>query len=154
MNESGTEKETIPSRLSPLTTLIPNNEELIYWLISHDNFFGYFSYINSETSRSCPPFSYIFVCCNIFNIPCIYYDYKNNTQKLLMLTDNSVILGTQPAPTPYVHNSQWVQAPGIEIVHDSEQFSLLKDYVYGVVNHFRNDSRVLAWYNFISLLLN
>jgi hypothetical protein len=54
-------------------------------------------------------------------------------------------LGPQPAPTPYVHNSQWVQAPGTEILHDSAQFVGLKDYVTGVVSHFQNDTRVIAW---------
>eukprot|EP00604_Paraphysomonas_vestita_P001386 CAMPEP_0174820450 /NCGR_PEP_ID=MMETSP1107-20130205/4291_1 /TAXON_ID=36770 /ORGANISM="Paraphysomonas vestita, Strain GFlagA" /LENGTH=250 /DNA_ID=CAMNT_0016035823 /DNA_START=406 /DNA_END=1158 /DNA_ORIENTATION=+ len=54
-------------------------------------------------------------------------------------------LGKQPDPIPYVHNSQWVQAPGIDIVNDPEQFALLKDYIYGVVSHFRNDERIIAW---------
>ena len=56
-------------------------------------------------------------------------------------------LGPQPAPIPYVHNSQWVQAPGVDIVTNPQEFSLLKDYIYGVVNHFRNDTRIIAWYN-------
>lgn len=56
-------------------------------------------------------------------------------------------LGPQPAPIPYVHNSQWVQAPGTEILHDNEQFMKLKDYIVGVVRHFQNDSRVVAWYS-------
>jgi endo-1,4-beta-mannosidase len=54
-------------------------------------------------------------------------------------------LGPQPDPIPYVHNSQWVQAPGTEIIHDQERFMLLKDYVVGVISHFQNDKRVIAW---------
>lgn len=54
-------------------------------------------------------------------------------------------LGPQPAPIPYVHNSQWVQAPGTEILHDNEQFLKLKDYIVGVISHFQNDSRIVAW---------
>lgn len=55
------------------------------------------------------------------------------------------MLGPQPDPIPYVHNSQWVQAPGTDIVHDPERFLLLKDYIVGVVSHFQNDPRVIAW---------
>lgn len=99
MNESGDNITNIPTKFSSLITLIPENEQVIYWLTSHNDFLGYFSYINSETSRSCPPFSYIFICCNIFNLPCIYYDYKNNIQKLLLLTENNVILGTIEEPS-------------------------------------------------------
>jgi hypothetical protein len=53
--------------------------------------------------------------------------------------------GPQPEPIPGVHNSQWVQAPGTDILHDTAAFDALKPYVQGVVNHFKNDSRVLAW---------
>ncbi len=62
-------------------------------------------------------------------------------------------LGEQPAPTPYVHNSQWVQAPGTDIVHNSTLFSGLKPYITGVISHFQNDSRIIAWY-FYNLLLS
>lgn len=92
MSESGNNRSTIPPRLANLVDLVPNNEEIIYWLMANDDFCGYFSYINRETSQSCPPFSYIFICCNLFNIPCIYSDYKNNSQKLFMFTEDSVIL--------------------------------------------------------------
>lgn len=73
--------------------------------------------------------------------------------------------GIQPEPIPYVHNSvyvslnrstitnfscvsRWVQAPGIDIVEDSTKFKDLKPYITGVVSHFRNDPRVIAWYIF------
>ena len=98
MNEIGKTQDTIPPRLAKLRDLVPNEEEVIYWLTTNDNFCGYFSYINRETSQSCPPFSYLFLCCNLFNLPCIYFDYKNNSQKLLMLTENSVILANIEEP--------------------------------------------------------
>ena len=54
-------------------------------------------------------------------------------------------LGPQPAPIPGVHNSQWVQAPGSEIINDPVQFDALKPYIHGVVARFNVDHRVLAW---------
>lgn len=54
-------------------------------------------------------------------------------------------LGTQRAPTPFVHNSGWVQSPGYEALQDPKQYPRLERYVKGVVRNFRNDKRVLAW---------
>lgn len=54
--------------------------------------------------------------------------------------------GTQPEPIPGVHNSQWVQCPGYDIVHDTEAFkSVVLPYVTGMVSAFKDDKRVLAW---------
>ena len=53
--------------------------------------------------------------------------------------------GKQPAPTPGVHNSGWVQSPGAELLKDHNKYDLLKEYVQGVIGHFKNDSRVLIW---------
>jgi hypothetical protein len=53
--------------------------------------------------------------------------------------------GKQRAPRPHVHNSGWVQAPGAEILKDPAKQDMLKDYVEGVVNQFKNDKRVVAW---------
>jgi len=54
--------------------------------------------------------------------------------------------GPQPAPTPHVHNSQWVQAPGAEILKDPSRWDKeLKPYVMGVLTHFRNDRRIVMW---------
>jgi hypothetical protein len=55
------------------------------------------------------------------------------------------VAGPQPAPTPHVHNSQWVQSPGAEILSDFERHDALEAYVKGIVGHFRNDPRVLVW---------
>ncbi len=54
-------------------------------------------------------------------------------------------LGPQPAPTPHVHNSQWVQSPGAEILGDEDRLDNLEPYVKGVVRRFREDPRVLIW---------
>eukprot|EP01034_Spumella_vulgaris_P031041 gene31041-38365_t len=53
--------------------------------------------------------------------------------------------GKQPAPKPGVHNSQWVQAPGYDIIHNEERFKYLALYAKGVVSHFKNDKRIVAW---------
>ncbi len=54
-------------------------------------------------------------------------------------------LGKQHDPKPHVHNSGWVQAPGLEILRDPSRYDALKPYVQGVVGHFKNDPRVCVW---------
>jgi hypothetical protein len=54
-------------------------------------------------------------------------------------------LGPQHPPIPGVHNSGWVQAPGIVILRDPTQYPRLESYVKGVVGAFANDPRILAW---------
>jgi hypothetical protein len=54
-------------------------------------------------------------------------------------------LGPQHAPTPGVHNSGWVQAPGAKGLSDPAQYPRLKAYVIGVVGAFAKDTRVLGW---------
>lgn len=54
-------------------------------------------------------------------------------------------LGPQHPPIPGVHNSGWVQAPGVQILSDPSQYSRLESYVKGVVGAFARDPRVLAW---------
>lgn len=53
--------------------------------------------------------------------------------------------GPQPEPISGMHNSQWVQAPGEAILKDHDQFKKLKSYIMGVVSHFKNDNRIIAW---------
>ena len=56
--------------------------------------------------------------------------------------------GKQPDPVPFVHNSVWVQAPGLAVVSSgvsSVSFQNLEDYVTGVVTRFGTDVRVVAW---------
>jgi hypothetical protein len=53
--------------------------------------------------------------------------------------------GPQPEPRPRVHNSCWVQGPGVEILGDPERHDALRPYVEGVIGRFREDPRVDAW---------
>jgi hypothetical protein len=54
-------------------------------------------------------------------------------------------LGPQHPPIPGVHNSGWVQSPGVTALQDASQYPRLKAYVQGVVGAFANDPRVLGW---------
>jgi hypothetical protein len=54
-------------------------------------------------------------------------------------------LGPQRAPAPGVHNSGWVQSPGVPALSSPDQHGRLRAYVQGVVERFADDSRVLAW---------
>ena len=54
-------------------------------------------------------------------------------------------LGPQHPPIPGVHNSGWVQSPGMEELTDPAAEPKLEAYVKGVVGAFANDPRILAW---------
>ena len=54
-------------------------------------------------------------------------------------------LGKQREPEPGVHNSFWVQSPGLNALQDEKEWARLEDYVRGFVRHFRNDPRVQVW---------
>ena len=54
-------------------------------------------------------------------------------------------LGKQPDPLPFIHNSQWVQAPGAFILGDSLRHVEVKNYIKGVITHFADDKRVVGW---------
>ena len=54
-------------------------------------------------------------------------------------------LGPQRAPIPHVHNSGWVQSPGVVVLSDTARFEQLRGYVQGVVGRFAKDRRVVAW---------
>jgi hypothetical protein len=54
-------------------------------------------------------------------------------------------LGPQPEPREGVHNSGWVQSPGLPALKNSSEHDRLEAYVKGVVERFGNDRRVLAW---------
>ena len=100
MSFFGKEGESVPPQFGGLFEYIPEDEEVIYWLRGDDSSFcDYYKYINSETCWSCPPFSWVFPLFNLFNMPCIYADFRNNSSKILMMTKQTVILGT--VDTPY-----------------------------------------------------
>jgi hypothetical protein len=54
-------------------------------------------------------------------------------------------LGPQHPPIPGVHNSGWVQSPGVPALKDPSQYPRLKVYVQGVVSAFGKDKRIVAW---------
>jgi hypothetical protein len=54
-------------------------------------------------------------------------------------------IGKQPAPKPGVHNSGWIQSPGIKIVNRPLEWGRLLRYVKGVLTTFRHDFRILMW---------
>jgi hypothetical protein len=54
-------------------------------------------------------------------------------------------LGKQREPKKGVHNSGWVQSPGLEIFKDPTRHDELRPYVQGLIRHYRTDRRVHAW---------
>jgi len=53
--------------------------------------------------------------------------------------------GKQRDPEPGVHNSFWLQSPGLHVLRDPAAFDRLEAYVSGVVSHFAEDPRVQVW---------
>jgi hypothetical protein len=74
---------------------------------------------------------------------------KHNIKIMMVLFDSvwhpNPKSGKQPAPTPGVHNSGWVQGPGAEALVDTKQRGRLKDYVKDIVSTFGNDDRIIVW---------
>ena len=54
-------------------------------------------------------------------------------------------LGPQRQPAPGVHNSGWVQSPGVKALTDGSQHARLEAYVSSIVTTFAEDERVFAW---------
>ncbi len=53
--------------------------------------------------------------------------------------------GKQPEPVPGVHNSGWLQSPGVSAVNDPATWPRLERYVRDVVGTFRQDDRIVMW---------
>jgi hypothetical protein len=53
--------------------------------------------------------------------------------------------GPQREPERGVHNSGWVQSPGVAVLREEKAFNRLKGYVTGIVKHFADDPRVQVW---------
>ena len=74
---------------------------------------------------------------------------KHHIRSMFVLLDSvwdpNPRTGKQRAPKPGVHNSGWVQAPGKEILMDRTRWGEVQEYVQGVVGHFKDDRRVIAW---------
>jgi hypothetical protein len=54
-------------------------------------------------------------------------------------------IGAQPAPVPGIHNSRWLQSPGLQAAQDPASQDKLEHYVKGVISSFGHDRRVLLW---------
>lgn len=59
--------------------------------------------------------------------------------------DPDPLLGLQRVPREGIHNSGWVQSPGMPALADPRQHARLEAYVKAVVSRYANDPRVLAW---------
>lgn len=74
---------------------------------------------------------------------------RHGIRTMLVLFDScwhpEPALGPQPVPAPGVHNSGWVQSPGMTVLADHSQHWRLQAYVSAVVTAFRDDPRVLCW---------
>jgi hypothetical protein len=74
---------------------------------------------------------------------------KHGLSTLVILLDDCFLpepkVGRQPDPTPGVHNSQWVQSPGVRRREDRALWPKLEAYVKDIVGAFGQDPRVLAW---------
>jgi endo-1,4-beta-mannosidase len=53
--------------------------------------------------------------------------------------------GPQPEPIPSLHNSGWLQSPGLDIVNNPESWERLEWYVTDVVGTFAQDRRISMW---------
>jgi hypothetical protein len=75
--------------------------------------------------------------------------HKHGIKPLFVLFDScwdpNPKLGPQHPPIPGVHNSGWVQSPGIAALEDPKQYPRLEAYVKGVVGAFAKDDRILGW---------
>ena len=54
-------------------------------------------------------------------------------------------LGQQRIPLTGIHNSGWVQSPGMPALADPAQHPRLQRYVESVVARFAHDNRIIAW---------
>lgn len=53
--------------------------------------------------------------------------------------------GRQPDVLPHVHNSNWVQCPGAEILLNEKRHMEVRPYVVETMTRYKNDARVLLW---------
>lgn len=54
-------------------------------------------------------------------------------------------VGKQPQPSPGVHNSGWLQSPGVAAVNDPAAWRDLERYVLDLLGRFGQDQRILLW---------
>jgi hypothetical protein len=55
-------------------------------------------------------------------------------------------IGVQPTPQAGIHNSGWMQSPGVGVVNQGPSaWGRLEDYVKDVLSSFADDERILLW---------
>ena len=54
-------------------------------------------------------------------------------------------IGPQPEPVPSIHNSGWLQSPGLDRVNDPGSWERLELYVVDIIEAFADDDRILMW---------
>ena len=66
----------------------------MFWVKASDSGFGgFYSYVTKKLSLSCVPCSFPCMCLNLFNLPCVYSEYAENSSKIIMATEDSLIIG-------------------------------------------------------------
>lgn len=58
---------------------------------------------------------------------------------------DNVSLGDQPDPIPGVHNPEWRQTPGAQVVNDPSQWGRLEKYVKDILKTYKHDDRIYCW---------
>ena len=53
--------------------------------------------------------------------------------------------GKQPDPRPGVHNSGWIQDPGILLTEDPSLILVLENYVKDILKSYKKDKRIAFW---------
>ncbi|MDO7840764.1 glycoside hydrolase 5 family protein [Sphingomonas immobilis] len=74
---------------------------------------------------------------------------KHKIKPLFVLFDScwdpNPVLGPQHPPIPGVHNSGWVQSPGLPGLRDKARYPKYRAYVEGVIGAFAKDDRIMGW---------
>jgi len=74
---------------------------------------------------------------------------RHGIRAMLVLFDScwhpEPALGPQPEPREGIHNSGWVQSPGVRALENADEHHRLESYVKGVVGRFADDPRVIVW---------
>ncbi|MCX7705243.1 MAG: 1,4-beta-xylanase [bacterium] len=80
-------------------------------------------------------------------------DNKHHINSIVVIFDNCgqryFHQGKQPSPISGIHNSRWIESPGVETLiryqHDESLRKALEFYVKDILEHFSQDKRILMW---------
>lgn len=74
---------------------------------------------------------------------------KHNIKPMFIFFDDvwnpNPVAGKQPEPKAHLHNANWMQSPGKDILWNPERHDELKSYVQTILTRYKNDDRVLLW---------